>query len=252
MSEGERSPLGSQAVHEDATTPNLRKGLCVPCAPRRAPPALLSLRRRRPPALPARGALLTVSPTRAAAPPSRRPAAPPPRRPAARASRGQEGGGPPGCGRRLDFHRPDPLAQGALRPRRHGWRREPGSAGVHGRVWVHPQQGRLEERSALRARPALRAHASYALATRGRRVPPMQQESLPLTAAVVPYPDEQIKRLFMQIDANSDGGIDWQDSQKMPCLLFAPYVDGGPDFVGVCAGMSSARTCSWRACPATL
>jgi hypothetical protein len=23
--------------------------------------------------------------------------------------------------------------------------------------------------------------------------------------------DDQIKRLFMQIDANSDGGIDWQE-----------------------------------------
>jgi len=83
MSEGERSPLGSQAVHEDATTPNLRKGLCVPCAPRRAPPALLSLRRRRPPALPARGALLTVWHCRPHALPPRLPAAPPPRRPAA-------------------------------------------------------------------------------------------------------------------------------------------------------------------------
>ena len=29
---------------------------------------------------------------------------------------------------------------------------------------------------------------------------------------VIASPDDQIKRLFMQIDANSDGGIDWQEN----------------------------------------
>jgi hypothetical protein len=28
--------------------------------------------------------------------------------------------------------------------------------------------------------------------------------------------DEQTKRLFMQIDANSDGGIDWQAFNNIP------------------------------------